>query len=726
MPRLSASLAALGPLAALLTLAGTSDAGNLLQPGAAKLDRPTLVALGVVLPIAGDDNHDAKVTVRYRVSGTGTFRDAMPLYRVHPEVVAGDSPGEQFAGSVFDLLPATSYDLELHVVDPDGLDTTTMLQATTRGVPKDPMVAKGKMVTDATTLKQALAGAVAGDVITLAPGTYAGQFSISASGTASDPIVIRGASQSAVVLDGQGCTGCNVVEIYGSYVHVEDLTIKSAERAIRFQGAGTQGNVVRRVHATDVTLAIGSKADQLDYYLCDNVFEGRLAWPLTYGDDGAAHASDDGIVIQGSGHVVCHNVISGFADALQNAGHAARALDFYGNDVLWTYDDGIELDESEGNVRCFRNRFSNTYDTLSYQPVFGGPAYTFRNVIVNVANEGMKLHALGGNPPQQPVGVYVFHNTFVRPYHAIQVSTPDAVHYYSVENNLFVTSAAPTNGVTVAWDTPIDSATGLIDYNGYFPEGMFELGYGATGATYPSFAAVQAAGKYEKHGVLLGGAIFASGLAATSDHKALVAPANAALASGSGAIDKGVVLPNLNDGFTGAAPDLGALELGCPAPIFGVRPAGTDESNAPTGCVGGGGAGGAGGGGVSGSSGQAGKGAAAGSGAGGGGAGKGGAAGAGTAGSISSAGTSGSVGGATGSAGKGGAAGKAASGGANASGGKGGASASGAAPGAAPAASDSSGGCGCRTASAPATPFGAFALLGLALLRRRAKSEARR
>ncbi len=38
------------------------------------------------------------------------------------------------------------------------------------------------------------------------------------------------------------------------------------------------------------------------------------------------------------------------------------------------------------------------------------------------------------------------------------------------------------------------------------------------------------------------------------------------------AIDRGVRLPNVNDGFAGRAPDLGALEAGRPAPHYGPRP----------------------------------------------------------------------------------------------------------------------------------------------------------
>jgi hypothetical protein len=40
----------------------------------------------------------------------------------------------------------------------------------------------------------------------------------------------------------------------------------------------------------------------------------------------------------------------------------------------------------------------------------------------------------------------------------------------------------------------------------------------------------------------------------------------------SAAVDAGCILPNINDGFTGKAPDLGALEVGQPVPIYGPRP----------------------------------------------------------------------------------------------------------------------------------------------------------
>jgi hypothetical protein len=104
----------------------------------------------------------------------------------------------------------------------------------------------------------------------------------------------------------------------------------------------------------DVRLGIAANPDQRDFYLCDNVVEGRLVWPHVYSDDGGAHSDDDGIRVEGDGHVVCHNVIAGFGDAMKIGQAGSRAVDFYGNEVLSAYDNGLELDGSEGNTRAFR------------------------------------------------------------------------------------------------------------------------------------------------------------------------------------------------------------------------------------------------------------------------------------------------------------------------------------------------------------------------------------
>ncbi len=46
---------------------------------------------------------------------------------------------------------------------------------------------------------------------------------------------------------------------------------------------------------------------------------------------------------------------------------------------------------------------------------------------------------------------------------------------------------------------------------------------------------------------------------------------NFALKPNSKAVDAGVIIPTVNDGFAGRAPDLGAIESGKPVPRYGPR-----------------------------------------------------------------------------------------------------------------------------------------------------------
>jgi hypothetical protein len=554
-------------------------ADNVLHPGLPAVDRPTLTSLGFQVPVTGDDNFNSTVTVRYRQAGSATWQTGLPLYRVHTDVIFGYTAFPQFSGSVFDLRPNTTYDVELRARDADGsVDQVFTLTATTRTMPADAVSPRTVSVSTTAQLQTALASALAGDVITLAPGTYIGNFGINNSGSATNPIVIRGTSSASTILDGQGCVGCNILEVYGSYTHVENLTLRNAERAIRFQATGEVANVVRRVHIQNTTMGISGRSGQFDFYIADNILEGRLLWPLVYTSDGGAHSNDDGIQVTGFGMVIAHNQVSGYGDAMKNGQSGARSLDVYGNDVLWTYDNAIELDESEGNVRAMRNRFTNCSTPLSVQPVHAGPAYIVRNVVVNTMDEQIKFHGLNvGSPPEQPNGILVYHNTFVSPQKELQVQTPIGSHHFALENNLFVGPATlPARAVN--WDAPVFDGT--FDYNGYYPDGSFFFRWASGAGTYANFAALQAAG-VERHGLLLTAGTFANGLAAPATYTTLMPPQDVTLAATGRAIDKGLVLPNINDGFTGAAPDLGALEAGCQAPIYGPRPLGIDERNEP-------------------------------------------------------------------------------------------------------------------------------------------------
>jgi hypothetical protein len=106
---------------------------------------------------------------------------------------------------------------------------------------------------------------------------------------------------------------------------------------------------------------------------------------------------------------------------------------------------------------------------------------------------------------------------------------------------------------------------------GTFPNGALKR--------YASLAEFTAATGYEQHGRLVDYDIFQNvqphpwlddppkGPAQAYDPAAL----DYRLRAGSAALDAGCVLPNVTEGFTGKAPDLGALEFGRPVPHYGPR-----------------------------------------------------------------------------------------------------------------------------------------------------------
>jgi hypothetical protein len=542
-----------------------------------RTERATLHTAGVQVLIADDDDRDAAIHVRVREVGAAEWIAAPSLFRVLPATV-GIAVPEQLAGSIFDLAPGTDYEVELHIVDPDGVDETQTIVVSTRALPADPAAPNVVAVSDAAALSAALAAAAPGDVITLAAGTYPGNFAINASGTAGAPIVIRGEDQAGVVLDGQGCTGCNVLEVYGSHVHVEGLTIAHAERALRFQGVGTTANVVRRVIVDDVVHGIGSRPDQTDFYICDNHIRGRLDWPWVFDGDAGQHWDDRGVDLNGDGHVICHNHIEGFGDPILNMTEGFRAFDVYGNDIVDCFD-GIEVDRGTGNVRVFRNRWTNVDSAISIQPIHGGPLYVLRNELLNVVSEQIKMKMTGG----EPSGSIILHNTFVSGDLALNLQTPITGHNFRIENNLFVGPAALTGSRTVEWTAGVDG--GVFDANGYFPDGGFWFGsVGGQNRLYADFAAVVAGGEVEGDGVLLGAPIFTSGVLGPADEMAAATPVELALADGSNALDAGHLFPGINDDFVGAGPDLGARERGCAAPSFGPRLAAEEGVVTPVRC----------------------------------------------------------------------------------------------------------------------------------------------
>ena len=127
-----------------LNAAGQSST-PVAQPGQVVVEPPTTTALGVEWRIQGDDNRNAAVTLAWRRSGDTAWRDGLPLLRLQGEPVQQGASfhyvaPNMFAGSVFNLEPATSYDVRLRLSDPDAPQGSQPVErivtARTRAVPK--------------------------------------------------------------------------------------------------------------------------------------------------------------------------------------------------------------------------------------------------------------------------------------------------------------------------------------------------------------------------------------------------------------------------------------------------------------------------------------------------------------------------------------------------------------------------------------------------------------
>ena len=526
--------------------------------GEIEIDPATLHTVGLSLPVLdGDEDFDASVRVAYREVNSPTWKEALPLQRVRPDTLSRAVPSqfaiaEQFAGSIFDLDPNSVYEVRLTIEDPDGGTLMRTARATTRAVPPDaPESPHVVDVESGDALASALAQAKPGDVITLAKGRYNGPFRLERSGTGANPIVVKGRDRDSSIIDSPGEE--YGVRVTGSHVHLEDMTIRSSTWGIALTNASDV--VIRGTVITNVHYGINGRGGaNRNLYICDNFLEGRgVHWPDTSGRTW----NYEGIVVTGAGHVICHNTLAGFGDALglsQPVEIPNRGIDFYGNDVLWGGDDGIELDYSERNVRAFRNRFGNVAMGISLQPVWGGPVYAVRNLIYNTAIAPYKLN-------QEPSGFFILHNTSIRRGWAwLQYGA--YVSNFSFHNNLTIGTDRPV------YLTPYLQLAG-IDYNGWSPDGEFKFDY-----SWSDFASFSRESPYEAHGRLLTVPVFVTAIAVPPMFESFMPPPTPMLDAGSNAVDAGRRLPNINDDFIGEGPDIGVLERGFEAPHYGIRWAG--------------------------------------------------------------------------------------------------------------------------------------------------------
>ena len=410
-----------------------------------------------------------------------------------------------------------------------------------------------------------------GDLVLLAPGIYSGPLAPKADGTAEAPIVFRGSREGESVIEGHA-EGTAVVLQKRKHIHLERLSIRKATKAMAVDGA--EYLVIRRCRIADVKKGINDDALSHRLFISDNVIEGRLKYGLKH------KGEDRGIELSGSGHIICYNRIIRFRDAIDTRfPWPVKDVDIHNNDCSECEDDGIELDFSEHNVRAYDNRLTNCSMGISFQPSRGGPNYAIRNVLYNIRGESLKLHLTPTNRkapnwkvgPHRTSGGVIVHNTIVKEGTALRVwSDEGPAHHFYARNNLFVGSPAH---YCIDIGPPMRYAD--FDYNAYVAEDLKQFA-NWNEKRYGTMEQFRETTGLEKHGFVLTRfeGIFAPSLKLPVNAKTVYPIANNApqLAENSPVIDKGQVIPNINDDYKGKAPDIGAWEFGGKRPHYGPRP----------------------------------------------------------------------------------------------------------------------------------------------------------
>ena len=556
-------------------------------PGEVVVEEPTLFCAGFQWRLLGesDSNHNCAVSVAYRKAGTAGWKQGFSFLRC----VSWDSGdpkypfdvGNLLAGSIFDLEPGTAYEVKLTLSDPDGVTADRTVNVVTRTeppvyeglrtlhvVPADggPDLGTGTKKDPFKGLTAADNAAQPGDVMLLQPGTYSGSVALTKSGKPGKPIVWRGADRDAVVFDG---TGKDESLAFSGQDHLqfEDITFKGANQGC-IKTFGCQHIVVRRCVFKEFRyggIIAQGRAEKVrdgqvlaearnckNWFVTDNEVLGPASW------EKGRKRSSYGVNLSGAGHVIAYNRIENCWDAISLAGGRGApntgSLDVCYNDLRNATDDGIEADYVYHNTRLFRNRLTNTFSSMSFQPVFGGPGYMLYNAMHNTTNKPFKLHV-------NPTGMIIAHNTCTASREAFYGGNFHEAH---IMNNLLLGLRGEQGYWLSTQGHPLD-----LDYTGYnvaTPTALVKC----NNVRYQTMAAFAEDTGRMKHAVLVDWDVFAA--PAVPPGPGLDAPPNALqLRPGSPAVDAGLVLPGINDGYTGAAPDLGCYEVGRPVPHYGPR-----------------------------------------------------------------------------------------------------------------------------------------------------------
>jgi hypothetical protein len=535
----------------------------LLPAGVAAADAwavPTFESLGLYYnrPLA-----KSACNVQYRAAG-GEWREGYPLVY--------DAREKQYRGSLVQLAPNTAYDIRLEA---DGAKVE--FQAKTRNdqfpIGKTTLLDQKQ---SGTTVVVREGGSETGwHLIAPAPGKKFSSDVLNFSDynivVEADYVIIRGLELKNAGIDGV------LIRKGVQHVVVEDCHITGWGRVGGSRSWGVLTGMDSAVYAEEDAGHLVVQRNLIEYPR-----SGANDWESGHpdGPQGVSFINSRG------GNVVRYNTIRstedhGFNDGFGGGdnfsfkGSPNRDSDIYGNEISNCWDDCIESEGANMNVRIWSNYIHHSFVDIATAAASMGPIYIFRNVFGEsrvshqdhsggtMLKTGMNYLDINGEKVSTGLGYrFIFHNTALQPNGPQDVFSGHELHHAVTRNNIFYSkgSTYPRDRSDPPNDFKNDLTGGYL--GGGFVKSMFLVSSKLEWFLAPTMNKIE------------------WGKTAVERNGKTVNITDMFTQGPNPAIDKGVRLPGFNDDFTGAAPDIGAFETGRPPLRFG-REMAPDFKRAP-------------------------------------------------------------------------------------------------------------------------------------------------
>ena len=501
-------------------------------------------------PPGGAENN--KCNVFYKAKSETNWKKGYPLWF--------DKRNGEYRGSIVHLKSGTEYEVKLKL---EKTGTEKIMTGSTWS-DKFPVVKTTKL-----------------------PANSAETLKITESGTPQGYILYTVGDSGSSVIDVQNKSE-NCVTINASYIILRGLTLKNAARYVITLGdchdvviekcdISGWGKIDRKGWGVDFEGAIDSKSQNLTRVIIqrnkihhprtdsnnwrenNNGLHPKGPQAITFWDSDGNHVIRYNEVYSDKDHYF--NDIFGGAHNFSYKGFPNRDSDIYGNRISNCWDDGIEAEGANCNVRIWGNYIDETYQKIAVASVSYGPIYIWRN-IAGAAKENdigagydpirggflKTSHKMGGGK------IYVFHNTLLQP-----LAPKDKKH--ELNTKFGGCSAGLGSGGPML---NVMSRNNILHISWWRWMSIFDKNRDQSNdLDYDIFNGEVQLPKMVKSEF--------NGIRAIPVYDPKNKTGQYALDKLSPGFDAGAILPNFNDNYTGKAPDIGAFEKGSKAMQFGVK-----------------------------------------------------------------------------------------------------------------------------------------------------------